>query len=43
MALVRAARAAGSQYQVTPKTLWILAFVHGARDLGAFWERHQPI
>jgi toxin ParE1/3/4 len=30
-------------YRVTPKALWTLAFVHGARDLGAFWERRQPI
>lgn len=26
-------------YQVTEQTVYIIGFIHGARDLWAFWER----
>ena len=26
-------------YWITPSTVTVIAFVHGARDLGALWER----
>lgn len=26
-------------YKIGPQMNWVVAFVHGARDLGALWER----
>lgn len=26
-------------YKLGPQTIWVVAFVHGARDLGRLWER----
>jgi plasmid stabilization system protein ParE len=28
-------------YQVTPQTVFILAFIHGARDLASLWMQGQ--
>ena len=28
-------------YQVTERTIYIIAFIHGARDLLALWEREE--
>jgi toxin ParE1/3/4 len=30
-------------YWITPKVVTVIAFVHGARDLGALWERRGGI